>query len=303
MTSVPMQRSINRPVFGIALMVAATVIFSVQDGVSRHLADQYNVMTIVMLRYWFFAALVICLALWRQGGIRAISATRQLPLQIARGVLLVAEICLAMAAFTRVGLVNFHAVFASYPLVLAALSAPLLGERVGWRRWGAITAGFVGIIIALNPTDMHFSWDTILPILCAVLFAIYGILTRLVAREDSAETSFFWTGISGAIAVTIIAPFFWVPPEGSGWIWMGFLCLTSATGHFLLIKALAVTEASTVQPFAYFSIVFASAVGVIFFDETVAINVVAGATLIVAAGLLTLQRERMAKAKQEFITS
>lgn len=298
MASVPVKHSVNRPVLGIALMVAATFILSVQDGVSRHLADQYNVMTVVMLRYWFFAVLVIFLATWRQGGIRAVASTRQAPLQIARGILLVAEICIAVTAFTQVGLVNFHAIFASYPLILAALSAPLLGEYVGWRRWAAITTGFVGIIIALNPTNMQFSWETLLPIISAVLFAIYGILTRLVAREDSPETSFFWTGISGAVAVTLIAPFFWVPPQGGGWVWMGILCLTSAAGHFLLIKSLAVTEASTVQPFAYLSIIFASAVGVVFFNETLAFNVVVGSGLIVAAGIFTLQRERLAKTKR-----
>lgn len=298
MTSAASYHSVHRPVLGITLMVAATFILSLQDGVSRYLADQYNVMTIVMLRYWFFAALVVGLAHWQQGGLPVVAKTRQAPLQIARGIILVAEICIAVTGFTKVGLVNFHAVFASYPLILAALSAPLLGEYVGWRRWAAITIGFVGIIIALNPTNMAFGWNTFLPILSAVLFAIYGILTRLVAREDSPETSFFWTGITGAIAITFIAPFFWVTPQGGGWVWMGVLCLTSAAGHFLLIKCLAVTEASTVQPFAYLSIVFASAVGVIFFDEKLAVNVVLGSALIVGAGLFTLQRERRAKTQK-----
>jgi len=288
---------VDRPLLGIALMIATTLIFSLQDGISRHLAEQYNVMIVVTIRYWFFVVLVIALGMFKQGGIRRVAKSHYPVLQVIRGLVLVTEICLAVAAFTEIGLVNFHAIFASYPLVLAALSAPFLGERVGWRRWSAITAGFTGVIIALNPTNMIFGLDILLPIGCAVLFAIYGILTRLVARHDTPETSFFWTGITGGIAVTLIAPFFWELPEGGNWLFMALLCLTSVGGHFMLIKSFAVTEASTVQPFAYFSIIFASAVGVLVFGEILHAHIIIGGSVIVAAGLFTLQRTKRVNAQ------
>ncbi len=293
-SSVQSGHASNNPSLGIFLMIAATFIFSVQDGVSRLLASEYNVMTVVMLRYWFFGLFVITLSKIRHRSIRAVARTRQPYMQIGRGVLLVAEICVAVIGFTMIGLVNFHAIFVAYPLVIAALSAPLLGERVGWRRWLAICAGFIGMMIALNPASMNFNWGTIMPVIGVFMFAIYGIMTRYVARQDSAETSFFWTGIAGAVAITFVGPFFWTPPQGFDWVWMGLLCISGASAHFLMIKALEVAEVSTVQPFAYFSLIFASAVGVVFFDDILYLHVVAGGTIIVAAGLFTFWRERLA---------
>ncbi len=138
-----MTQSNNIPL-GIVLMIATTFVFAVQDGLSRHLAGEYNVLMIVMIRYWFFAAFVIAIAKRRAGGIRAAARTDQPFVQITRGLLLSLEICVMVAAFTILGLVESHAVFTCYPLLVAALSGPVLGEHVGWRRWAAIGVGFVG---------------------------------------------------------------------------------------------------------------------------------------------------------------
>ena len=123
---------------GIALMVVTAIIFAVQDGISRHLASEYNVLMVVMIRYWFFAAFVITLATRQAGGLTQAAATTQPVLQTIRGLLLVLEICVMVSAFTLLGLVESHAVFTCYPLLVAALSGPILGEKVGWRRWAAI---------------------------------------------------------------------------------------------------------------------------------------------------------------------
>ena len=98
--------------------------------------------------------------------------------------------------------------FASYPLTITALSALFLGERVGWRRWAAVVAGLCGVIIAIQPDKGFFDLHTILPVVSALCFAAYGVLTRHAARRDFAETSFFWTGVGGAIGVSLIGPFF-----------------------------------------------------------------------------------------------
>jgi len=128
----------NNPRLGILLMIATTFIFALQDGLSRYLAGEYNTIMIIMLRYWFFAAFVITLSTMRKGGIRRVARTQQPMLQILRGVLLVGEICVAVVAFVKLGLVESHAILTSYPLLVAALSGPILGERVGWRRWAAL---------------------------------------------------------------------------------------------------------------------------------------------------------------------
>ena len=115
-------------------MILVTIVFSVQDGISQHLASRHNVIMVVMIRYWFFAAFVIALAQRQPGGVRQVAVTSQLPLQIFRGVLLAVEICVTVVAFTLFGLVETHAVFVCYPLLVAAMSGPVLGEYVGWRR-------------------------------------------------------------------------------------------------------------------------------------------------------------------------
>ena len=279
---------------GIALMVATTFVFAVQDGISRHLASEYNVLMVVMIRYWFFAAFVIALASRKAGGVRAAARTRQPLLQAFRGALLAVEICVMVLAFTLLGLVESHAVFTSYPLLIAALSGPVLGERVGWRRWTAIGVGFLGVLIILKPGWGVFAPEAAVPLLAAFLFALYGLLTRFAAREDSAATSFFWTGTVGAVVMTAAGLWSWEPMSRPDWAWMGTLCLTGALGHWLLIKCYEVAEASAVQPFAYLQLVFASVIGIAVFGETVAPNVAIGAALVVAAGLFTLWRARRA---------
>jgi len=277
---------------GILLMVLTTFIFAMQDALSRHLAAEYNVLMVVMIRYWFFAVFVIALA-QRSGGVRAVARTRQPVLQIGRGLLLAVEICVLVLAFTLLGLVESHAVFACYPLIVAALSGPILGEPVGWRRWAAIGVGFIGILIILQPGFGVFSPFALLAVLSSGFFALYALLTRYAARQDSALTSFFWTGIAGAVAMTLIGIWFWEPMRGADWGWMLALCITGVAGHFTLIKCYDVAEASAVQPFAYFQLVFAATVGVIVFGEELAMNVVLGAAIIVCAGLFTLWRQNI----------
>ena len=287
----------NNSTLGISLMIATTIVFALQDGISQHLAREYNVLMIVMVRYWFFAAFVITIASRARGGLRKAVQTDQLKLQIFRGFLLAAEICVAVQGFVFLGLIESHAIFACYPLIIAALSGPVLGEQVGWRRWAAIGVGFIGMLIILQPGTGVFSPYALIPLASALMFALYGLLTRYVARKDSAATSFFWTGVSGVVLMTVVGASFWEPMSKGDWIWMGILCLTGAGGHFLLIKTYEVAEASSVQPFAYLQLVWASALGLLIFAEQLRTNVTIGAALIVGAGVFTLLRER-AKARR-----
>ncbi len=280
---------------GIWLMTATAFVFAMQDGLSRHLAGEYNVFMIIMIRYWFFASFVVVVAARKAGGLRAAVATRQPRLQIFRGVLLAVEVCVMVTGFVILGLVESHAVFAVYPLLIAALSGPVLGEKVGWRRWMAIGIGFVGVLIILQPGFGVFQPAALIPLLSAFMFALYGLLTRYVARADSAAVSFFWTGVSGAVAMTLIGIWFWEPMAQGDWLWMSLLCATSAFSHFLLIRAYEVAEASAVQPFAYLQLPFATALGVLVFSEAIRANVILGAAVVVGAGLFTLWRARVVK--------
>ena len=275
---------------GILLMIMTTFVFAVQDGISRHLAEHYNTFMVVMIRYWFFAAFVVVLAVRRAGGIRTAAATPQPALQISRGLILALEISLTVQGFVWLGLVESHAIFATYPLLIAALSGPILGETAGWRRWLAIAAGFLGMLIILRPGTGVFNPLAVIPFVSAFLFALYGLLTRYAARKDSTATSFFWTGVVGAVVMTLVGLPNWEPMSPKDSLWMAALCLTGAAGHWLLIRCYEVAEASAVQPFAYFQLVFATAIGITVFGEALQLNLVIGATIIVAAGVFTLWR-------------
>lgn len=284
----------NNTRLGILFMIATTFVFAVQDGISRHLAGEYNVLMVVMIRYWFFAAFVCAIARKKSGSIKAAAATKQPVLQIFRGLLLASEICVMVAGFVLLGLVEAHAIFASYPLLVAALSGPILGEAVGWRRWAAIGVGFIGVLIILQPGITVFSPAAVVPLLAAFMFALYSLLTRYAARQDTTATSFFWTGVTGAVLMTGIGIWSWEPMTGPDWIWMAALCVTGATGHWLLIRCYEVAEASAVQPFAYLQLVFASTIGLLIFNETLELHVALGAALVIGSGLFTLWRSRAA---------
>ncbi len=277
---------------GIALMIAASFVFAMQDGISRHLAGEYNVLMVVMIRYWFFAAFVMVVAARKAGGIRAAAKTSQPVLQIARGLLLITEICVTVLAFVLLGLIPTHAIFASFPLIIAALSGPVLGEKVGPRRWAAIAVGFVGILIILRPGYAVFAPEALVALLAAFSRAAYGLMTRYAARADSTATSFFWTGTVGAVGMTAVGLWFWEPMTRPDWAWMGVLCITGALGHWLLIRCYEAVEASTVQPFAYFQLVFVTLMAIPVFGEVLEPNVALGAAIVIGAGLFTAWRER-----------
>ncbi|MEM6387877.1 MAG: DMT family transporter [Pseudomonadota bacterium] len=288
--------TLQRTRLGIALMVATTFVFACQDGISRHLAGEYNTFMVVMVRYWFFAAFVLAIAARHPGGIAATARTSQLRLQIGRGVLLALEICVAVLGFTLIGLVESHAIFASYPLIITALAGPLLGERVGWRRWAAVFAGFLGMLIILAPGAGAFDPLALIPVASAVLFALYGLATRYAAARDSTATSFFWTGVAGAVVMTFFGLPSWEPMSPPDWGWMLLLCVTGVLGHWLLIKCYELAEASVLQPFAFFHQIFAALVGVVIFAEIVQANVMVGSIVILAAGLFALWRAAQASA-------
>ena len=283
---------------GIILMSLTSFVFSLQDGISRHLAGEYNVYMVVMIRFWFFAAFVMALAARQPGGIRAAVHTHYPVQQVLRGLLLAAEVCVMVVAFVRLGLVESHAVFTCYPLLVAALSGPVLGEKVGWRRWAAIGIGFVGILIVLQPGVRVFSTNALFPLVAALMFALYGLLTRYVARRDAASVTFFWAGVVGAVVMTPLGLMHWQPMSDGDWIWMAVLCCTAATAHYLMIRAYEVAEASAVQPFAYLQLVFIAILGVTLFGEVLRPSLILGAAIVVAAGLFTLWRANV-KSREE----
>lgn len=282
----------NDTLRGVAFMVSTTIIFAAQDGLSKALASQHSPIFVTMWRYWFFGAVCLFL-LWRSGGFRRGLASGQPRLQIVRGVLLAIEICIAIAAFALVGLAKTHSIFAFGPLLVVALSGPLLGEQVGWRRWAAVGVGLIGMLLIIRPGSEALTPEIGIAILAMVMFALYGIATRKVSRTDDAMTSFYYTGIYGALVMTLIGPWFWSSMSAWDATMMAILCVSGMTGHYLLIKALEAAEASAIQPFAYLQTVFASAIGVAIFGEIVSPWTILGGAVVIGAGVFAFWRERV----------
>jgi drug/metabolite transporter (DMT)-like permease len=277
---------------GYLFALAATTIFSFQDAVSKHLGDHYPPIFITMIRYWAFAVFCILLASRRPGGLRAAASTTRPVLQIMRGVLLATEIMIVITSFANAGLVHSTAVLSATPLVVTMLSIPFLGEHVGWRRWSAVVAGLVGVVLILKPDAGGFMnpW-LLLPVVCCFMYAAYLIATRLVSRTDSPATSFFYIGVAGAVTATLVGPFFWTNLEGWDKAWMGVLCITGMSGHYLVIRAYELLDASAAQPITYLGLVYASFFGVLLYGESLTWNIVAGSVIVVAAGIFTFWRE------------
>ncbi len=121
-----------------------------------------------------------------------------------------------------------QSIFQATPLIITILSIPLLGEAVRWRRGTAVLVGLLGVLVIINPVDLHFDLSLLLPLGASVLFALYSIATRAVSREDSAVTSLFYAGMAGAVAISLIGTFYWTEVKPSDWYALAALCVSAA---------------------------------------------------------------------------
>ena len=286
----------SRSMKGIWLMVLTVLTFAVQDGFSRLLAGNYNTLMVVMLRYWIFGAFVLTLALRRPEGMRAAVRSRHFKVHVLRAVLLVVEICIIVWGYTLIGLINSHAVFAVCPLLVVALSGPMLGEKISPLRWAAVGMGCVGVLVILQPGAEVFSWPALLPLASAVMFALYSVLTRLTTRDEPSFPAFFWPPIIGVVLITVVGLPHWQAVSGRDWVFLVIYGLMSVLSNFLLQRTYETVEANVVQPFAYLQIVFVTGIGLTFFDETLQAHVVLGVAIVVAAGVFALLQQRRAAA-------
>ena len=281
---------INNVKNGILLIILATLFFATMDGVSRYLAETYNVFVINMIRSWVLAILVISISLRKKNGLKKVITTKQPYIQFIRGILLILAILIGVYSFTTLGLVQTHSILSSFPLIVVAFSGPILKEKIGIQRWMAVLFGFIGVLIILNPADFIISFDALLPVAGAFVLGFYTILTRKVSETDTSETSFFWVAMVGCAVMSIIGPFFWEPIFFKDWTLMALLCILSTAGHFLLIKAYENAEASVLQPFTYFQLFFASIIGIYIFNDKVTLSIFLGGSIVVASGIFAAWR-------------
>ena len=276
---------------GIFLMILATLIFATQDGVSRFLAEKYNVITTMIIRFWFLASCIIVCFLFSQKA-RKLIKTEQPILQLVRSTILIFEVFITVYSFTVVGLLTTSAIFSCYPLLAALFSVLILKETLTTNKLIAIIIGFCGILIIIQPGSTIFQSSSIIPFIGAILFALYGVLTRKAGLKDSSYTSFIWTGLTGGFLVTFLFPFFWKQIIGLDIVWIAILSVLGILGHFLLIKAFEVAEASAIQPFAFFHFVFASIIGIAIFSEQLTYSILLGSIIVIGSGVFYYSKER-----------
>lgn len=275
---------------GIGLALAAMLMFGLMDAASKFLATRYPAAQIVWLRFVFTIPMALMLLSPRALLIRLRS--RRPWLQLVRSLLLVVEIALVVWCFGRMPLADAHSLLALTPLVVTALCGPLLGERVDAGRWAAVAVGFVGVLVILRP-GLGVTQPTTLGVLVAVLhYALYQILTRMVGRVDSAETTLLWQLLTGALLLGLVVPFVWQPPAIAHWPLFIVVAALGGVAHWAMIRALQLAPAATIQPFSYTLLIWAVIIGWLGFGDLPDGWTLLGAGTIAGAGIVTALRER-----------
>lgn len=278
---------------GILLVILAVFLFSAMDTVAKDLSARHDTVQVVWARYagqTFWAVLILSPRL------RAVLATDRLGLQLLRSALLFGATFFFFAALARLQFAEATAIFEIAPLFITILSVLILREQVGPRRWAGVLAGLVGALVIIRPGTEVFAPAALLPVAAAACFAGYSIATRFLGRDESPWTSLLYTTLIGTLVASLVVPFHWTPPQGADAVKMAGFGAIGMAGQLALILALRLTPASLIAPFAYFGLAFNTLWGFVLFAEVPDGWTVAGATIIVGAGLYVWQREMRLKA-------
>ena len=275
---------------GVLLMLATTFMFVSLDAMAKYLSQTHPVLQVVWARYFFHALVLVVLL---RGTLPMHVRTRKPVLQLLRSALLLATTALFFLGLRSLKLVDASSIMLAGPLLVTALSMPLLGEQVGPRRWGAVLVGFVGALVIVRPGTGMMQPAAVFPLMAVVCYAGYQIATRRLSRHDSAVTSIIWTASVGGLFTTIVLPWNWVTPDAFGWLLMVALGALGAASHYTLIRALSIAPAAFVAPFGYTNMIWSTSVGVLVFAELPDAWTLIGAAIIIASGLYVLRREHV----------
>lgn len=286
-----MTRAKDQPVnakLGIFWMMGAMMMFSVTNSSAKFLMADYSVIQIVWARYFFqFVLLVLFLG----PSLKNVLVTSKLQLQIVRSFLLLGTSVLFFFGLSKLALADISSIMFVAPILVTILSMPLLGERVGPRRWAGIFVGFIGATIIIRPGYGMIQLTALFPLGAACLYALYQISTRFLGRTDNAMTTLFYTASSGTIILSSLVPLYWIAPNTEGWLIMILLGVTSNLGHFSMIKAYEHAPAPIVVPFTYANLVWMTFFGYILFSDLPDLWTISGAFIVAGSGLYIFHRE------------
>lgn len=274
---------------GIGLMLLGIFLFCCNDALGKWLLGTYSVWQMLVIRS--VAALVVMSPLiWRE---RSGFAPAPRPgLQIVRVALSVMESIMFFLAVTYLPLADTVTFYLAAPIYVTALSALFLGEHVGWRRWSAVTVGFIGVLIALRPSAATLTWPALIALAGSLFFATFLIITRML--RGTSEVVMVSGTFFGMLAVSgIAAPFAWIAPTARDLGLMAILGVVAMLAFACVNRSLKLAPASVVVPYQYTMIVWAVALGWLVFGDVPDAFTLGGAAIIVAAGLYIFWREQI----------
>ncbi len=274
---------IDRPLLGIGLTLVFAALSSHLDVVSKWFAQSYPVLELVWIR--FSAQTIAFLVLMPWLGWRRVTGTRAAKLQIARGTALWLSATLFIAGLSFLPFATTMVLGQTAPLIVAAIALPLLGEKVGLKRWATILLGFAGLVIVVRPDFRSFDWAMLFPLGTACSYALYQVMTRYVAGVDSSLPSLFYTALVGWLLASLFVPFVWVTPTLPHLAILFAHGIGIGLGHFILIRAFSYAPASLVAPLGYTSLIWAVILGWFVFNESPDAGTLAGGTLIAVSGI------------------
>ena len=282
----------------ILLMLAGVSMFPFMNACVKYLTTIYPLPEVVWARFAGHMILVLLIFGPKIGLVRLFQ-TRRPKLQFARSALMMSSTLLFVAGLMHVPLATASAIVFTAPLIVTALSVPLLKEEVGWRRWTAVAVGFAGALIIIRPGAGVANLASLLILGNAACYAVYQILTRKIGMDDRAETGIAYAALFGAIAMTFVLPFFWTPPQSILHAAM-FLAIGAlgGLGHFLIIKAFQLYRPAVLAPMSYTELVGASILGYLIFGHFPDALTWLGALVVVASGVYTFHREAVRRGQR-----
>ncbi|MBV8876108.1 MAG: DMT family transporter [Gammaproteobacteria bacterium] len=272
-------------------MIAAVALFSLMDGILKLLAARYPTMQVAALRGATSLPFTL-LPVLLQGRLQDLRP-RRWPMHLLRALLYVVVLVGFIYAVRELSLANAYSVFLSAPLLVAALSVPLLGERIDWRNWIAVLVGLAGVLTMLRPTTSGLSaLGALAALMGATAYALSAIAVRVLTRSDTTVSVVFWTvGLMTVFASAIAAPG-WVPIEHDDWKWLAGLGVLAALGQFLLTEAFRSAPPSVVTPFEYTALLWGVAIDRAVWHVLPSARVCFGGGIVIASGLYLIWHQR-----------
>lgn len=282
-------RSAN--VRGIVAMLAAVGMFSVMDLSIKRLVESYPAIQVTFLRG--IASLPLLLAATGLFGTWADLVPRRWSLHLARGLLALLMLWAFVYALRLLSLGDAYSIFMSAPLLITALSVPMLGEHVGWRRWLAVCSGLIGVLIILKPSGNNWiSLGGLAALAASAGYAINALTIRILSRSDTADATIICPLVILAAGSGVIALSDWVPLRFEHATWIAILGISGALAQHLMTYAFRRATPAVLAPLEYTALAWAMLFDYVMWSTTPSLRMLAGATIIVASGLYVFQRER-----------